>query len=70
MSKIQLFVSIMSDQGPDPDLQGDPVALASWIRIRIRIRIEIKIDGIRISTETNADPQYWCPPLLELSALQ
>ncbi len=41
---IQFFVTVKSDQDPDPD--GTALVLATWIRIQIRI-------------ETNADPQHW-----------
>jgi hypothetical protein len=54
---IQLFVTLMSDQDPDP--HGSALILfgcASWNRIRIRIEIK---SWIRIRNETNADPHHW-----------
>jgi hypothetical protein len=49
--KIQLFVTLKSDQNPDPI--GSALVFAP--RIRIWIRIEIN-SWIRIRIETNADP--------------
>jgi hypothetical protein len=53
--KIQLFVTLNSDQDP---IRMDPHCFGSLDPKRIWIRIEIK-SLIRIRIKTNADPQHW-----------